>query len=317
MINWNGRRLTPPNVGRMGINPPPRQNMLVPLKERQTMGNLAIVVNVYKEPEGQVASTPTPTPTVTSTSTPTPSATQTSTPTPTQTSTPTSTPTLTPTPTASSLPSPTVEYVSTARDATNSSSYSFNSQNIGGSGLIVLAVSTRGGTDNPAPPNSATFDGNAMTEATNNSIGSNGNGAYSSAIYYYNHTGATTTANFAITTSASAQNCNVAVYRLQNLTSNTPEFTFANSAWQSDVNSTSISVTATGATLGSVVVANLSMGQSNAGTTWTNATETYDVFDELTLTSGAYNTTIAASTTYTATYNTTSRPRVINVVGWK
>lgn len=253
-----------------------------------------------------------PSPTPTETYTPSPTPTFTITP----TYTPTYTPTMTPTPSATPPPPPSVSYITQSRDATNTTSYTFNSQNIGGTGLIVVVVGVRGTTDSGTSPTSVTFNGSAMTQAVSRNQGSTGQGNYTSAIYYFNHTGVTTTANFAVSTSATAQYCQIGIYRLQNLSNTTPQSTTSAGGYVNGVSSTSLSMTLTGITSGSVVVGYSEQGLDTGGVTWSNGTENFDVLAEFGNSSGMSDTSTATSETYTITYTSTTRPRAMTGAAW-
>lgn len=242
--------------------------------------------------------------------TPTPSITPTNTPTP----TPSITPTLTssPTPTPSTLPSPTIDFRTNSRNSTNNTTYNFNSQDIGGTGLIVLVVGIRSVVD-ATNTFSATFDGNSMTQASSITRRSSGRGTHASAIFYYNHTGASTTANFSITNSLFCQYCNIGIYRLQNLTSTTPQ---SISTAGNATTSTSLSTTLTGMTIGSPVIIFSDNGADIGGTTWTNATEDFDTFGEFGVSTGAQDIASSSSTTYTITFSSTNRPKTMIGASW-
>ena len=117
-------------------------------------------------PTSTITPTPTTTPTLTPTNTPTntPSITPSITPTITMTptNTPTNTPTMTPTPTTSSLP-PTITYVTNFGFSNDASTYSQNI-NLGGSGFIVVGISSRSVSSTSFNISGVVIDGLAATE---------------------------------------------------------------------------------------------------------------------------------------------------------
>lgn len=319
-MEWNGRKYRPAGQVMKKANPD-YQDMLKPYGQKNNNGNVWIPVlqmpgNV---PQDSVPVSPTPTPSITPTNTPSNTPTNTPTPSVTLTQTPTNTGTATPTPTPTATPAapPSVTYITNSRDGTNASSYTFNSQNIGGTGLIVVVVGLRGSSSNEPVPSSVTFNGNAMTLAVVRNQGSGGaQSAHSSAIYYFNHTGITTTANFVINASVLAQYCQIGIYRLQNCSNTTPQSTTSAGGYINGVSSTSLTMTLNSITSGSVVVGYSEQGVDTAGVTWSNGTENFDVSAEFGNSSGMSDTSTSTSETYTITYASTTRPRTMTGAAW-
>jgi len=168
--------------------------------------------------------TPTPTPTNTVTPTRTPAVTSTPTVTPTNTTTPTVTPTITPTvtrtpnvtpsvtptftPTPSTTPTIQTTYITNTTQLGNNTIVNFSNIGIGGPGLIVVTVNSKGGFN----LNTATIGGVSATVVSAYNTDDNS----VSAIIYARITANVTTANinlvFALTTNA----VNIGTYRITN-----------------------------------------------------------------------------------------------------
>jgi hypothetical protein len=176
-----------------------------------------------------------PTPTPTSTPTPTPTTTTTPTPTPTVTPTSTVTPTITPTNTPTPTATPTIQtsYIGNVTQWGNNSTVIFNNVSIGGPGLIVVTVNTKGG----LAVQTATIAGvSASINTTYNSL-DNSVSAIIRARITANITTATIQLNFAQTTNA----INIGVYRITNNVSDNP-VTNNNTSWSSNISSVSMRV---------------------------------------------------------------------------
>jgi len=146
------------------------------------------------------------------TPTPTPTNTPTPTPTPTPTNTPTPTPTNTPTPTPSSLPIE-LSYIGNTTDLAIANSATYNNLNIGGPGLIVIAVNLKGGTG----ISSATIGGvSATIQQINNS-----NDISVAALVYARITATGSTANVQLNFTSTTLARNIGVYRITNNLSDT------------------------------------------------------------------------------------------------
>jgi hypothetical protein len=299
-IRWGGKRYyqQKPKPYKPDIN-----DLMKPLGEKAFKGNVwgSVIMNVEKEEVVPVSPTPTPTNTPTNTPTPTPSI----------------TPTLTssPTPTPSAVPSPTIDFRTSSRNNTNLTTYSFNSQDIGGDGLIVLSISYLVNSDSTGNLTSVTFDGNSMTQAVEQNFRAPTESVgYGSALYYYNYTGASTTADFSITYSFTLRNCSIGIYRLENITSTTPETTQTNT--ERGITDTTFDITLTGMSVNSAAIITGSIGNNSGGTTWSNATEDFDLFAENQIATSAQDIVSSTSTTYTTTFASTNRGRVLVGASW-
>ena len=131
------------------------------------------------------------------------------TPTPTTTPTPTPTPTITPTPTPTPSPTPTLQntYIGNTTQLGNNTTVTFNSVDIGGPGLIVVTVNSKGG----LAINSATIGGISATiyyvrNSNDNSIA----GIIQARI------AAGTTANIQLVFASTTNAVNIGVYRITN-----------------------------------------------------------------------------------------------------
>lgn len=136
--------------------------------------------------------TPTPTPTIT----------------PTSTITPTPTPTITPTPTVT----PTIQttYITNVAQIGNNSTVTFNNVNIGGPGLIVVAINAKGGFN----INSATINGSSV--GVNKISTSNQTDASVAGFIWLRITANITTANISIVFGLTTNAVNIATYRITN-----------------------------------------------------------------------------------------------------
>ncbi len=191
---------------------------------------------------------------------------------------------------ASLVLNPTVTYIGSVQNINNASSYTFNGTNIGGPGLIVFIVSgseTGGGTRTLS---SLTVGGVAST------IHSNLASQDFAFLTSYRVTSGST-ANIVVTLSSTVARCLVAVFRLQNLASDTPKSV---ADTYSATTRTSASVSLTGANNG-VAVSGVTHSSGGLAFTWTNATEVFDtVVESNTTTSGARRDFSSATVTITA-----------------
>jgi hypothetical protein len=164
---------------------------------------------VVPTPTPTSTQTPTPTPTSTQTPTPTPTITPTQTQTPTMTPTQTITPTQTPTPTLTPSSTPTIQatYITNATQLTNNTTFTFNNVSIGGPGLIVVTVNSKGGFG----INTATIGG---VSATVENATSDDNSVAS--IIYARITANVTTANIQLVFFATSNAVNIGTYRITN-----------------------------------------------------------------------------------------------------
>jgi hypothetical protein len=280
-ILWGGKKWRPSSpVRRQPINQS-IEELMKPLGEKTFKGNVWGSV-IMKVPEAQTEPTPTPTPTQV---TPTPTPTQTSTPTPTLTSTPTptvtSTSTPTPTVTSTSTPTPTPSavppsntFITGVTQTASSSSFTFSNVPIGGDGLIVVAISSKRNSNVVRNFAGATIGGSSATTviAGNGSFGGN---TPVTAIVSRRMTGGATTATIAVSFDNTMDACSISVYRIQNNVSDTAHKTGVNAN-----GSSTTSVTLTSVTAGAIGVASACINDTGGGlTTWTNATERYDVYN--------------------------------------
>jgi len=214
------------------------------------VGTFSSIVNTFQTTLGRntyITPSPSPTPSSTSTPTPTPSA--------------TSTPTPTPTPSPSLPSDAAISYVTWAETT------SFSGLDVGGTGLVVVAVQGENSTGT-GTINTVTLDGVAMTQATK----SNYNGLLPQGIYYGENAGSTV--DIVATYTGTNLRSGIAVWLITNYNSTTPEFVDG----QTFGTATSRSVTTTSLSAGSVGVSALNNTVSASRTfTWTNATKVFDV----------------------------------------
>ena len=295
MIRWGSSSFRPSNGQGQGINPPRRQNILQPLKDKTPEGLVwgSVIMNVLKE-EGEVPSV-TPSPTPTSTLTPTPSSTQGLTPTPTPTQT--GTPTLTPTQTSTSTPTPTVtqtgtptstptptaspsvvselDYIVYAEDSVDRSTYTFSNVNYGGAGLIIVGIHAW---DDPGNQSlgTPTISGFNMTQVVSTAAVSGTPVRFMSALYSYRMTGGTS-ANIVVPFTNTIQFCSISVWRLTNNISDTA-FDTDSSAIIGTVSSNTVTLNLN--TGRNHIVSIDTRKQGTSTSTWTNATEQYDFQQE-------------------------------------
>ena len=201
---------------------------------------------------------PSPTPTPTSTVTPTPTVTPTITPTTSITPTPTITPTKTVTPTPTPSPAvSSINYIGSYTFTNNATTYTQNGINIGSPGLVVIAGMVR----------STSFSDLHINGVSAPGFGTGGDPA--SAIVYLYVTG--TTVNVTIFCAGTAANAGFGVYRLNNLSSNTPVGSLTSTV------ATSFAYTSLPANSCIIAVGGRIGGVS---ATWTNATENWDLYVE-------------------------------------
>lgn len=167
------------------------------------------------------------------TPTPTPTNTPTPTPTPTSTATPTPTPTNTPTPTPSPLPLA-LSYIGNTTITTLANTRTFSNANIGGPGLIVVAVNLKGGSS----ITSATIGGVSATIVQQN----NTNDISIAAILYAKITATGTTATIQFNTAGTTLAANIGVYRITNNLSDT-HLTNNSIAWTTSGSSRNYTIT--------------------------------------------------------------------------
>jgi hypothetical protein len=261
--------------------------------------------------------TPTETPTNTPTQTLTPTETPTNTPTETPTSTPTNTPsvtpteTLTPTPTSSPLPPSSITYVTSVADGTDSTTYTFNSINLGGPGLVVLSVNSQSNYAN-AIITGATINGNPA-DIQIQDIDSEGRkvSAFITTRIYDPLPSINITLNF----SALSQRCGIGIYRIQNNLSDIIDvYNFVDVVVPPY--STELTTTLSGVQENTLVIANSIFDAAQVATAiWTNVTENYDFrFDTNGLLTGA-NTKILSSGDYTVSVRKNPADNTIGILG--
>ncbi len=106
-------------------------------------------------------------------------------------------------------------YEGEAHDASNLTTYTFTSKNVGAAGagrVIALAVQTRPSSiGTPRSISSVTADGNAMTAGPSYTGGAAGNPTIA---WFYLPIASGTTVTFVVTFNAGSQNCAIATYRL-------------------------------------------------------------------------------------------------------
>jgi hypothetical protein len=227
--------------------------------------------------------TPTPTPSITPTNTVTPTITPTSTITP--------TPTLTPTPS----PQPaSVTYTTNVNDNADLTTYTFASANYGGAGFIVVGISSLG--DAPQTVGSVSIAGVSATQLTfiQGATGVNANAI--SSLWGAQITGGTS-GNIVVTFSGGRRNCNVGVFRVQNLISTTPTHSFTNTSATDDV-----SGTLTGLTTSGIIISHATNDDGGI-CTWTNNTERYDTDSGGGTATAASRTSPSGSLTITSTFD--------------
>lgn len=213
---------------RQPINQPRIGNILDPLGDARKWTNVWGAVMNVPQPSGGAPVSPTPTPTNTETPTPTPSitptqtATNTPTPsiTPTQTTTPTITPTntQTPTQTSTSTPTPTptpgtsITFISGTGSTTNGTSYTFSNMNYGGAGLIVLGIYNDGNQN----ISSVTIGGSACTIVSQYNCNST-----SRYVVAQLRISSGSSGDVVITTPSTTSGVSLAIWRIQNNTTDT------------------------------------------------------------------------------------------------
>jgi hypothetical protein len=115
----------------------------------------------------------------------------------------------------SGSPAMVYSYEGSASDASNLTTYTFNSKNVGAAGsgrVIALAVQTRPtSVGTPRSVSSVTCNGNAMTAGPFITGGTSGQGTIA---WFYIVEPSGTTANFVVTFNNGTQNCAIATYRL-------------------------------------------------------------------------------------------------------
>jgi len=149
------------------------------------------------------------------------------------------------------------------------STFTLNSTNIGGPGLIVLGVSTEGSTT-PYTLSTITLNGTSATSVNNPApvLGSN----YTSAGLFQCVIASGSTANIVVTFSTVVNRTRIGIWRITNYNSTTPISTNTSNAASGG---TSITTTLTSMQSGAGVVGVCTTGDVTPHT-WTGLTENYD-----------------------------------------
>ena len=199
------------------------------------------------------------------TPTPTPSATVTPTITPTPTLTPTSS--VTPTPTPSPIPSPAMTFITSTNNTNNLTTYTFNSVDIGGPGLIVVVFGSEGGNGTASSFTSFTIGGEEATivKQLNSVSGTDGN----LAMAYKRITGGTTS-DISVSLNQLQGRAAIGIWRIENNVSDTP-ITNATGL----TNTTSVSTTLNSLSNNDFVISTILCGNA-FNITWTNATQRFE-----------------------------------------
>jgi hypothetical protein len=173
---------------------------------------------------------------------------------------------------ATSSVSSILTYITTASSGTNSTSVTFANTSYGGAGLIVISVGGECLSSSGAPDvTSVTLGGNAATRAVQARDTADTDGLAIAALYYINVTSGTS-ADIVVTTNVALLRRQIGVWRLQNLTSNTPEQT----ASIATASGSGKSVTLSSITNGSLAVAAYTAGGNSGDITFTGVTENFD-----------------------------------------
>lgn len=175
-----------------------------------------------------------------------------------------------------------VTYVTNVSSVANGSSYTFSNTNIGGAGLIVVAIHGGQGGSTSWTVSSCTIGGVSATIHVNPSAPDTC--AIASAVIT---SGSTATISFSVA-GATLQRAVVGVYRITDYQSATPVATASQNITTGDTRTVTLNTSNNG-----VVIAGTSHSD-NRSFTWTNATENYDVV--LSETSNSFS---AASSTTT------------------
>lgn len=197
----------------------------------------------------------------------------------------------------------TVSYIGNVTSTRTANTYTFNSTNIGGPGLIVFVVHAEGASGDAPSLSSLTVGGSSAT------IHTNGAGLTVAALASFRVIFGTTTNIVVNYTAGDTPNrMLLAIYRIQNNNSDTPVQTL-NSYSASNRTSASLDFNSAGNAVG-VFGATNSIGSSSF--TWTNATEVFDtVLGSGTTMSGARRDTSTATVTVSAACSSS----VINLSG--
>ena len=229
------------------------------------------------------------------------------TPTPTPTNTPTPTPSPTPTPTPS--PSPTavsIGYRTSFEDPANASAYTFNSLSTGGAGLIAISFGWEGAS---GVVSNVTIGGTTATLAYQDNQPGPG------VATYYAFTTASTV-NVSITFTAQQLRIIGGMWRITGYVSSTPTATAI--GLDSGVATSASTITITGITNNSVVIALQSNGTQSTPVTWTGATERFDLDTDSNLrASGADASGTSTSLTISTTYPTSTQRTKLLGVAWR
>jgi hypothetical protein len=190
-------------------------------------------------------------------------------------------------------------YVASVTDATDLTTYSFNTVNLGNTGLggyVVIAVHASG--NNTGAISSVTVDGNVATELVKVS----GSTTAAVAGFYIYPAASLSSANIVVTMGALKSRCAISIWRVAGISSMTPYHT-ASAFSDASVSTSSISINTLS---GGILIASVIRGGAQSGTaTWTNATEAYDFNPETTIVSGAsvIGTPNATGTTVTSNFS--------------
>lgn len=192
---------------------------------------------------------------------------------------------------------PTVTFIGTTSSTTNATTYTFNTVNIGGPGLIVVVAQASADTGINRTLSSLTVNGTAASIHSNTS-------SQDFAFITSSRVSSGSTANIVVTFSGSVLRCLIAVYRIQNNDNDTPVQALTNYS-SSDVTSRSLNFTASGTAVG---VFGATSGSGSGTFTWSNATERFDTpLEANSLMTGATRDLSAVAGTVTVTCTASNR----------
>jgi hypothetical protein len=204
---------------------------------------------------------------------------------------------------------PTIEYIGLVESSSVSSSYTFTNANIGGPGLIIVAVHSE--QNSTSTLNSVTIGGSAATIAVNGNL----SGELITAFAAREITSGST-ATIVVTYSGAQDCCRVAVWRVTNYNSETALATNSASA----ASGSGQSLTLNSLPVGAVAVAAYSVTVENIRVTWTGVTEKYDSNIASATTSGTggdATTTVAGNLTISTAHSSTNNAQLLVAAAWK
>ena len=206
-------------------------------------------------------------------------------------------------------PPPTYNYITNVNNTANQSSYTFTGASIGtaAANRIVVAVVHFSFTNDTVDINSVTLGGTAMNLAVKAQTGSNMAGIYTLPV------SSGTTANIVVNGNVTGTRCNVFIYSIYGLNSETPSDTDSMSGINIFTGSISLNTLSAG-----IVIATVNASTSPAtDVTWTGVTSNASINSETTrrVSCGSTQTSTATNLTVTATRVGNQTSGVFGIVG--